>query len=232
MRTRVALSFLLFAGLCAAPAFAQRVGTRIGRNLNEKNGASALAIVVECYANARTKQARMWMEALPGSPAEKTLLDRENPQFSLCMASNAMVMDNKRIRMSSRTVRRPLGIEMARLMLVNGRPVPPLTAEPVFTFASRLAGAKSDEFNADDVSYLEFGHCVAVHAWTASLDLLRSSVGSAEEHAAQNKMIPALGPCLTEGMKVTIQRENLREIVGEPVYHLLTGPAAGAGGDA
>lgn len=42
------------------------------------------------------------------------------------------------------------------------------------------------------------------------------------------RLTPALGPCLTEGVNITTTHRNLRLLLAEPFYHLMTATPSGA----
>ncbi len=230
---RAACLLGMFALLAiAAPAAAQRTGTRIGEDLNIKNAGKALVLITACYANGRARQAHEWLTSWPGSENESVLLKREEPQFDRCTDNDAVVMDGRYMKFQSNSMRRPLGAEMARRRLLTLKSVSPPAADAPFAFSKDRLKTATMKFDAAQHVYLEFGHCVALRAWDASLDLLRSTPGSPAERSAINKIIPELGPCLVEGMQVKLQRDTIRDVIGEPVYHLLADTSDRSNSDA
>ncbi|PTS72765.1 hypothetical protein DBR17_19050 [Sphingomonas sp. HMWF008] len=159
---------------------------------------------------------------VPGQPAERALLSHDADNLSPCLDSQQIVFDNKQVGFQPRVLRGPVGAAMARKLLLRhpNPPAPDADAKPWFYAA--LAKMQPGEYRDNQsLAVQEFGHCVAVARWNESLALIKSDDGSPEEKAAVDGLIPALSGCLANGTQIKITRRNLRNIIGEPVYHLL-----------
>jgi hypothetical protein len=90
-------------------------------------------------------------------------------------------------------------------------------------FSDGLAAlGKEAPFDRRAMIQQDIGHCIIVANWTASRNLLRSSVGSKDEAAAIASLKPSIGPCLPMGEQFRITKSVLRSVLSEPFYHLAT----------
>lgn len=216
----VVVTSMMFSA--ATPLNAQRTGTRIGRDANVKDGVTALRLIAECYNDRAPKSVRKWLETLPGAPSESEIVSRDAENLSSCLDSNKVVFDGKEVSFKARTLRRAVGAEMARKLLLTNTDVLAPAADAKLWFYEQMAKLPTDaHVDRSSLASQEFGHCVALAKWDDSRRLLLSQDDSTEEWQAVQNMIPALGPCLITGSTITITKRNLREIIGEPVYHLL-----------
>ncbi len=215
----VVSSFVVFA---LQPSQAQRAGTRIGRDANKNDGITALRMIAECYYDRSPKSVRTWLDMVPGQDGERELLKRDVDTLSPCLDSDRVVFDGKKVGFQPRSLRGPLGAVMARrLLLQSPNPTAPASGSTPW-FYERLAKMPPEApRDAGSLASMEFGHCVASERWTSSLALIRSVDGSPEEKAAVADLVPVLNGCLPSGIEIKITKRNLRDMIGEPVYHLL-----------
>jgi len=214
----------LFAA--ASSASAQRTGTRIGRDATPEDAAAAMEILADCTVDRRADFVRKWFDLLPGTPGEFRLLKSQEADLSACMESNVLVMDGKRLEFKAASMRYPVAAAWGRRHLAEGpagSPAP-VTSDPWFLARMKElpAGASLDRAA---LVLQDFGHCVAVHEWAGARALLLSKPGSFEQREAIAKLTPVLGPCLSENVEIALTPENLRRVLAEPVYHIVTASA-------
>ena len=70
------------------------------------------------------------------------------------------------------------------------------------------------------------GLCTAQAAGPAVFELLETAPASASEPAAIQKVVPFLGPCLTDGVEVSFDATSLRALLAHSMYKALTGMEA------
>lgn len=82
--------------------------------------------------------------------------------------------------------------------------------------------ATGGSYDRNLVSIRQFGDCVVALNPAGALDLARSARGSADERVAIHALAPALNDCLAPGKNFTVKRDDLRLIVAEPLYHMVS----------
>lgn len=72
------------------------------------------------------------------------------------------------------------------------------------------------------VAIRQFGDCVVALAPAGALRLVRSAAGSSDEAVAIDALRPSLNDCLAPRQNFTVKRADLRLLVAEPLYHMLS----------
>lgn len=72
------------------------------------------------------------------------------------------------------------------------------------------------------IAVRQFGDCVVGLAPAGALRLVQSTAGSRDEAAAIDALRPSLNDCLAPRQNFTVKRADLRLIVAEPLYHMLS----------
>jgi hypothetical protein len=230
--TSRAIAILLTLLLPATEAAAQRTGSRVGRTAevgNTDDAELALALIARCVAARRPDFVRRWLAILPGTREEFDLINREREDLGLCLDDDQLVMDGRTVRFHPRALRRPVALAFVERRLAQAPGAAPLPAdsEPWFMALAAGIGART-QLDRRALAVQDFGHCVALAAWADTRALFATRANSDAESAAVRRLTPALGPCLTEGVNITITHRNLRLLLAEPFYHLMTAtpPAA------
>ena len=226
MRVAFFAPVLIAALTIASVAPAQRLGTRIGKNAGVEDGRDAAQMMAECWAARQPAKAVRWMDIVPGSPDEQTKIFADLREFETCMHDDKLVLDDKSLRFKPPAMRRPVAIALAQDAL-RRRPIP--TTAPVLPTLAWFKGKMSSSggYDAAALSMQAFGQCVAIADWSHSIAMLRALPNSENEIAAFKALVPVLGPCIPEGERVTLTRPIVRQVLAEPVYHLM---AASGGG--
>lgn len=149
-------------------------------------------------------------------------------RISFCLADRDLIMEGRSLRFQPRAARRPVALAVVERTLSQAPAEAPLPPDPDPWFVAPMA-AMSAQTRVDrgSLAVQDFGHCVALRAWADTRALFATEANSPAESAAVRRLTPALGPCLTEGANIRITHRNLRLILAEPFYHIMTAaPAA------
>jgi hypothetical protein len=218
---KAAASAAILALTIAAPAHAQHIGTRLGKNVEKADLPKAMQIMAECTVKRREPMVRSWLNTLPGSVEEDRIFEKELGDLALCLDDRLLVVDGKTIEVEVGMVRGPLALAMARREL-RPNPAAPAASKDAPWFAPKLAGVtESTPVDRLMLGLQDFGHCVAVSDWTNARALILSVEGSAEQTQAVNALVPALGPCLQNDVELKLTPANLRRALAEPMVHML-----------
>lgn len=210
----------------AAPAQAQHIGTRLGKNVEKADIPKAMQIMADCTIKRREPMVRSWFNTLPGSVEEDRIFDKELGDLGLCLDDRLLVVDGKTLEVTASMVRGPLALAIARREL-RPDPATPTASKDVPWFTPKLAVlAENAPVDRLMLGLYDFGHCVAVTDWPNARNLVLSAEGSAEQKQAVSALMPALGPCLQNDIELKLTPANLRRALAEPMVHML----ASAGG--
>ena len=210
--------------MAAAPAFGQRVGTRLGRDATAEDASEALDIVAECSFERRPAFARKLLSTLPGSPEESKAFQREVDDLGMvCMDNDRLVMDGMQLRFKAHLMRWRFALLAIRGEWLKQWPasLPQAKDKDPWFMPALSALPAGAEVNRAVLTLQDFGHCVAVSDWDGTRKFLSASDGSPEEKAAVKQLLPVLGPCLSKDVSLKLTPNTLRTTLAEPVYHIL-----------
>ncbi|THD35191.1 MAG: hypothetical protein E7773_12115 [Sphingomonas sp.] len=170
--------------------------------------------VAQCVVDNDAHDAKMLLATLPGSESERRAGAKLMDLYGGCN-------DNRRMG-GQFAWRERAEIANAALMnwLERGRfdaASPPPRASWALTVSEGSWG-----YDRNLVSIRQFGDCVVALNPVGALDLARSTRGSVGERAAIRALTPALNDCLAPGKNFTVKRDDLRLIVAEPLYHMVS----------
>lgn len=218
---KAAAAAVVFLLGVAAPAEAQHIGTRLGKNVEKADLPKAMQIMAECTIKRREPMVRSWFNTLPGSVEEERIFDKELGDLALCLDDRLLVVDGRTIVVEVGMVRAPLALALARRELRSNPAVPAVSKDAPW-FALKLAGLTEDApVDRLSLGLQDFGHCVAVSDWANARALILSAEGSAEQGQAVTALVPALGPCLQNDVELKLTPANLRRALAEPMVHML-----------
>ena len=96
--------------------------------------------------------------------------------------------------------------------------------------AARLALLERDDWQTPALTPRNgsemIGLCTAQAAGADVFHLIETAPASDEEAAAIQKVVPFLGPCLTDGVEVSFDETSLRALLAHSLYKALTGMEA------
>jgi hypothetical protein len=225
-------AILVFSFVAPSDAFAQRSGSRIGRNAvnGQRDAYTLIAIIGACLAERRPGLVRRWFDLLPGSREEAALLDSQEGDMGVCMSDDQFIVgDGRQLTYTPRRLRVSTALAMARRGLSDAPAQSPLPQDSDPWFAGRLAAMRSGTIDRGSILGQEFGHCLAVTDWASSRALIAAREGSRDERGAFQALVPILGGCLPQGLQIQADAKGVREFLAEPFYHLMTSvrPAEG-----
>jgi len=196
---------LALAGFCAAlaasPAFAAPDSDAAG---------------AECVVDNAGVAVSKLLDTVPGSPAEV--------QASKAVLAYWGGCNDNVVASGSLAWRERAALADAALKAKLARRKPDLTAASDKGWSLPLVSGSvaGSDYDATSVGMRQFGDCVVRKEPQAALDLVRSPVGSKEENAAIAALSPSLSGCITAGQNVRLKRDNLRLLLAEPLYHVIT----------
>jgi hypothetical protein len=191
------------AGLAGSAAWAQVAG-----------GMAAEMGVAQCVVDNDQRNVARLLDTVPGSADEQRVAA---PLVELYGACNDNSLASGTFAWRERA---ELAAAAAATRAGRGRAELGAAAQQSGWALAPIAGAAAG-YDASEVGLRMFGDCVVRAAPDASLSLLMSEPGSADEAAAIATLQPQLGSCLYAGQELRIARDDLRLVVGEPLYHLL-----------
>lgn len=168
-----------------------------------------------CLIRVRPEMVRAWLSTLPGTAAELKLIRSMDASFHTCFSSwpnaYASTFDGAGIRRG-----------LVREMLRRSSPLPAGTPAGLSSGAWYPAEQAGDAAAAPALLANDLGFCLARTDWPATRALVLAGEGTAEEKAALGRIVPQVAGCLPPGQKVTLDRDRLRTILFETVYHAIT----------
>lgn len=170
--------------------------------------------VAQCVVDNDARDAKMLLATLPGSDGERRAGAKLMDLFGGC--------NDNRLATGQIAWRERAEIANAALLdwLERGRfdaASPPARGRWALAVPEGGSG-----YDRNLVSIRQFGDCVVALNPTGALDLARSARGTADERAAIRALAPALSDCLAPGKNFTVKRDDLRLIVAEPLYHMVS----------
>jgi len=192
-----------------------------------EQGAAAAALsrsTAECTVGEEHGAVAVLLQTLPGSPEEDRAARRVAPLYNACGAELAISQGsqglyNGRAALAAAEVSRALA--KGRTAGSDGAVTPWYTA----AIAGKAPGLGYD---ATSLGMQAFGTCVVGAAREPSARLVVSAAGSAEEREAIEAIKPVLAGCVAQGKPIHMTLDQLRLMVAEPLYHIITdGHSAG-----
>ena len=180
-------------------------------------GAPSGADIAECVVDNDKGDVRALLKAVPGSPAETRATQKVLVFYGGCN-------DNRQAAGSFAWQERAEIAEAALAGLIDGKSPNVATAAGQTGWALTLpAGARQAvDYDSVKVGMRMLGDCIVRANPEGSLALVRTDRGSAAEAAATGGLSGNLAACLPAGQKLTLKRQDLRLVVAEPLYQMLS----------
>ena len=164
------------------------------------------------------------LRTLPGSPEEDKAAHRIAPIFNACGAE----LDISRWSQGLYNGRAALAAAEVGRELAKGRSAGSDGAVTPWYNAAIAGKAPGLGYDATSLGMQAFGTCVVGAARDPSARLVASAAGSVEERAAIAAIKPVLAGCIAQGKPMHMTLDQLRLMVAEPLYHVITdGRSAG-----
>ena len=220
-----ALMLAFVAGEAAAQP-ASESGIALAQDHRAKDAEElAMEALARCFAARRGNLSRHWFAVLPGPPDETAVFRRESHSISSGMRGAGRGRHVQR-----GTLRRPLALVLVERGVSQTPENAPLSSDAQPWFVTPLAALPAGSpVDRGALVVQDFGHCVALRAWRDVRALFSVEPGSSEETAIVERLAPVLGPCLSENADFLVTRRNLRLMLAEPFYQIVTASSAAAG---
>ncbi|HEX4694042.1 hypothetical protein [Sphingomonas sp.] len=170
--------------------------------------------VAQCVVDNDAHDAKMLLSTLPGSDGERRVGAKLMDLYGGC--------NDNRLATGQIAWRERAEIANAALLTwLDGGRFDVASPPPRARWALSVADGGSN-YDRHLVSIRQFGDCVVALNPAGALNLARSARGSADERAAIGALAPALNDCLAPGKNFRVKRDDLRLIVAEPLYHMVS----------
>ncbi|MFA5962981.1 MAG: hypothetical protein WC804_03085 [Sphingomonas sp.] len=175
---------------------------------------SEIRATADCVVENSSREVVALLATLPGSPGERRAGRKLKDIFAGCMG------DGRDIDLDHLGGMRGA----VAVAMVTHRPAgaPVVGGTPWYVSASAGRAPRTD-YDPVRLGTLEFGTCIMAAAPTASDALVRAAPDSVAERQAIEALRPVIAPCMTHDMTVRLKPDDLRGVLGEPVYHALAG---------
>jgi len=174
--------------------------------------------VAACVVDNDMTAVRSLLDTVPGSPAEAKVGVKLLDLYGGCS-------DNRSVLGSFAWRERAEIAEAAAIHLLERGKMMDVTAAIAginWTFALPADSRPPADYDTNSVGMRMLGDCVVRANPQGALTLIRADRGSAAESAAVNALSGNFASCLTAGQTFKLKRQDLRMVVAEPLYHLLS----------
>jgi hypothetical protein len=210
----------LAAGALASPAYAQMTGSHLGGlrvdvpdYLTDPDERARYSLVKmgECMVKENRNRALKYLASFPESKDSYKLANQWLRQDD-CLSSGDITMQDSDMRAAIfgalyRTEYRLKG----PLDVANAKPVDYSQGNAITTL---------DPMQKQVVAIRQMGDCVVRAQPAAAHLLVVSDVHTDPEAGAYRAIVPALGPCISNGVQIKLTKLSLYGIVAEAIYRL------------
>jgi hypothetical protein len=174
--------------------------------------------IAACVVDNDMTTVRSLLKTVPGSPTEAKVAVKLLDLYGGCN-NNTSVLGGFAWR-----ERAEIAEAAAIHVLEHGKTPDVAAAATEISWAFALpAGAKpSTDYDTNSVGMRMLGDCIVRANPRGALALVRADRGSAAEAAAITGLSGNFASCLTAGQTFKLKRQDLRLVVAEPLYHLLS----------
>jgi arginine repressor len=175
------------------------------------------AEIAECVVDNDKANVRALLKTVPGSPAEAKVIEKLLVFYGGCS-------DNKRAT-GTFSWRERAEIAEATLAGTLDRKGPDIVAavgQEGWGLALPSSSKASVDYDPVNVGVRTLGDCIVRANPQGALALVRTDRGSAGETAAVNDLSGNLAACLPAGQTLKLKRQDLRLVVAEPLYHVMS----------
>lgn len=217
------MKILAIAAACLVPLAASAAA-----GADEAAALREVRATAECVVEQKASLVRDLLGTLPGSDEENRAATRlktiyatcSGDKFALAISKSSQGLFNGRSGLAAAAV----------LVAMDGRSVDTSRVQGAQAwYANAITGKPAGRgYDAVAINTQEFGTCVVKAAPAGAVQLVRSKAGSAEEEQALAAIKPVLSGCVFQGKPISMNRNHLRLMIAEPLYHaIVDGPSAG-----
>ena len=173
--------------------------------------------IAQCVVDNGLNDVHLLLGSLPGSQAEAKATKRLIGLYGGCS-------DNKAVAGGFAWRERAEIAEAAALDLLgrNRGDVAAAVARPGWALTLPAGAQPPADYDTASVGMRMLGDCLLRANPQGAVALVSADRGSAAETAAINGLSGNLASCLTAGQTFKLKRQDLRLVVAEPLYHLLS----------
>ncbi len=169
--------------------------------------------IAQCVVDNALRDVKAFLASVPGSADEAASARAVLDYYGAC--------DDNRVADGRPSWRERAEIARAALLTRTAGHQPDLsiTADAKWQLTALGNPASYDE---TAVGLRRVGDCVVTNAPDAAMALVKAEAGGAAERSAIAQLSPALAGCVAAGQNFRLKREDLRLLVAEPLYHLVS----------
>jgi hypothetical protein len=205
------LGITLFAGSAVQaqiPTSSSEIRSNPAKDANIR-GAIELERLVRCAVLRREKLARNLLKTRPGSDEQERHIGPFRKVMENCFNGDvpAMYLGNAEVRGT-----------IANQLYLRAYPNAPdfaAFAHNLVPLPESWTASKLDNYERVQVLGHQFANCVVATDPASSDKLLRTGIRSSNERAAFRSLVPILGPCLPNGLKLELDVAWLRAVLAE-----------------
>ncbi|WEK00308.1 MAG: hypothetical protein P0Y59_01010 [Candidatus Sphingomonas phytovorans] len=218
------MKILAIAAACLVPLAASAAA-----GADEAAALREVRATAECVVEQKANLVADLLGTLPGSDEENRAAARLKTIYATCSGDKFALAISKS---SQGLFNGRSGLAAAAVVSagMDGRGVNTSRVQGAQAwYAHAIAGKTAGRgYDAVAINTQEFGTCVVRAAPEGAVQLVRSRTGSAEEEQALAAITPVLSGCVFQGKPISMNRNHLRLMIAEPLYHaIVDGPSAG-----
>lgn len=213
---------LVALAMMASPLSAQMTGSRLGQNADSDDALGVFQNMVRCVGERQPRYAYEILRTVPGSESERQEIFGNTGDLAMCLDDKSrrlVIPDNVELRMTPRHFRTTLAQVMARNAVKNIEESALAETSPWSPAVYETGNEPDETVDRVQLGLYQFGDCVLAAKPLEAVALVQADAGSAEASAAVQGLMPALGPCLQEGVELKLTTENLVVALSEPMVH-------------
>lgn len=211
--TAILSATILASTASARDAPSRRIGD-LAKSMDDKT--------IQCIIKRDPDLIVSWFGTLPASSLEQKIVSRRDDHFAWCNGTVTAQMVDWVPQYDYTAIR----VAILQYMLKSGSLVVPEIRPAGLDLAAWYA--TEGTIPTESVVANDLGFCLAKSDWPAARTIVLSDRGSAEEAKALQTLIPLVGGCIPAGATLKIDKQRLRQILEETVYHAVEGAAASA----
>jgi hypothetical protein len=173
--------------------------------------------IAECVVDNDKADVRALLKTVPGSPAEAKVIEKLLVFYGGCSGN--------KLATGTFSWRERAEIAEAALAGARDRKGPDIVAavgQEGWGLALPSSSKASVDYDPVNVGVRTLGECILRANPQGALALVRTDRGGAGETATVNDLSGNLAACLPAGQTLKLKRQDLRLVVAEPLYHVMS----------
>lgn len=180
---------------------------------------------VDCFANRQRDGIERWLATLPGSREERTVYRQLAYDFPPCWRGGHYIVPV--MEFTPGDLRSRFAAYLVEPRVGNLPATSPLSENHIAWFEARVAALGTNmPVDREAVLQQNLVFCLARSRWADIVRFYSAKPDSADERTAVRDLTPAMASCIPAGVDLKVDRRNLREALGETLYHILIAPTS------